>query len=814
MNSMISGSRLLAAALFAMALTACDSVKDVRSEPSTELPQQLVVLEGKVFGLGIRRTVSVRAAVQGSDGPATVTRVVQGFPGEALGPRGRESRFSFGALREGTTYDLSVPPELWPYGKRCAVSNGTGTLRHDANAPGKGAPQNIEVVCSDDPAVQRHDIRVAVPEPFRSAPGARVRLMTEEGVYEADPKDPADGDPEHVWFRDALIVLPAEGVLPFQNIVTATTEEGSTVAVRRVNRCAVTNHTWSSPLGTGGDVTDVAVGACAFTVGGSRAGGAVRYSRPVGVTTDPPMGAGGLVLELRYPDGGAIPSSGGPTTEVSIDSFGSDFVFPTTVTSGAPCPVAAAGENPRPCDIRGFYEVVIKQQPAGQRCIVGSNTGGLMGPLLPANPTVPTSTNFDGHINWGSAANLYIIDESVGTGTFPFNPDDYTRLRVYCRDIPPADRVLTGTYQAELITLFTGSGAVSNLWPWSPAYAARREFSHMLTLFDDGTFLFGAHTVNDTPNTTAVTNHTEYGFYDYDPANAGGGRVAGPKLRFTIHVDGSPGTAAGPLPAGLSGAEGPYYVGLAVTGAAGCTITGAPANELAVRHQVMTEVTLGTVPGTDRRTLSGRFGPDGGSAAFAPTSTRCTTTASRTVDFVEPVSIAGQMTGSWISQDHQSAWTFNTDSTWGYQMGVRGGFANIQNNCFKMQDYAAPSGQYVVSAGTAATYCAPVGNVFNSNQGSVSDSPTPLLQDRLPGWNGRMPGAEVGGGATSRSPSPVNFHIAPAAGFFAGADPVLFPPGSLASTAWCPTEILGVRPTQNGEFREELQPVYFCRYNY
>jgi hypothetical protein len=309
-----------------------------------------------------------------------------------------------------------------------------------------------------------------------------------------------------------------------------------------------------------------------------------------------------------------------------------------------------------------------------------------------------------------------------------------------------------------------------------------------------------------------VTNHTEYGFYDYDPANVGGGRTAGPKLRFTIHVDGSPGTAAGPLPAGLSGVEGPYYVNLAVTGTTGCTLATGTANNLAVRHQIMNELVIGTVPGTNRRTISGRFGPEGGSAAFPPPSTRCTTTASRVVDFVEPVSIPGQMTGPWINAEHTSSWTFNADTTFGYQIGVRGGFANIQNNCFKMDDYAATSGQFVVSAGAAATYCAPVGNVFNSNQGSVSDSPTPLLQQRLPGWVGRMPGAEVGGGATSRSPSPVYFHIAPAASFLSSADPVYFPPGSLASTAWCPNDILGVRPTQNGELRDSMTPVYFCRY--
>src|SRR5688500_2356639 len=181
MNSMSNGSRLLAAALCALALAGCDSVRDVRSEPSTALPKQNIVLEGKVYGLGIRRTVSVEAAIQSTSNTGTLTRVVQGFPGEAIGARGRESVFSFGALEDGTTYSLSVPHDLRPYGKLCTVNNGSGTLRFDPAAPNKGAPQNIEVVCTNDPAVARHDIRVDVPEPFRSAAGARVRLMTEEG---------------------------------------------------------------------------------------------------------------------------------------------------------------------------------------------------------------------------------------------------------------------------------------------------------------------------------------------------------------------------------------------------------------------------------------------------------------------------------------------------------------------------------------------------------------------------------------------------------------------------------------------------------
>ena len=39
------------------------------------------------------------------------------------------------------------------------------------------------------------------------------------------------------------------------------------------------------------------------TVGTTETGGAVRYSRPIGVAADPAMGAGGLTLELQYANG-------------------------------------------------------------------------------------------------------------------------------------------------------------------------------------------------------------------------------------------------------------------------------------------------------------------------------------------------------------------------------------------------------------------------------------------------------------------------------------------------------------------------------
>jgi hypothetical protein len=804
MNSRIGGFGLVAATvLCAVTLPGCNAVEDVRSEPSTDLPKQQVVLEGTVYGLGIRRSIALQNGTA-ADAP---TRLVQGVLGEPLGTRGRESHFTFGALLDGTSYNVNIKPGLVPFGKLCVVNNGTGTVHYDASDPFKGAPRNIEVVCTDDPAVARHDIRVDTPAAFRDAPGARVTLMTEEGVFEQDPKSAADGDPNYVWFRDALITVPAAGVLPFQNIVKAYTTTGSTASLKLLNRCAVTGgpgHTFASPAGTGTDVTGIVVGSCTFTVGGTDtvAGGAVRYSRPLGVAADPAMGAGGLKLELRYPNGNPVPSAGGPTTEVTISSFGSNFTFPTPVTSGAECPVIQEGEAPVPCEVRGFYEVVVTQQPQGQRCLVGSTTVGQLGPLLAGNPTVGIANSFSANINWSGAANLYLLDESVATGTFPNSPGDFTGLRVYCRNIPtdPA-RLLSGTYQMALQTVYAGT-TVNSITPWSPAYAARRTYSHMLTFYPDGTFLFGAHTAGDAVNTTGVANHTEQGFYDYAPTTAvdANNAVAGPKIRFTVHIDGSTGATTAELAAGLSSAEGPSYVGATFTGATGCTLstTTATINAAATRHYVMANLVLGT---GSPRTLSGRFGPDA-------TPTRCATTASRQVDFVEPRNINGQMTGNWIAQDYQRFWSFQQDSTVGFHAGVTG-FPNLQDTCFKMEDYTQSSGQYVPSTGGATAYCAPVGNLFNSNQSSLAFSPAPLLQFRLPGWQGWMPGSEL---STGTSPSPVHFLIASPGTFLATADPAIFPASSLPTTNWCATEILGVRGTLNGQIVPARKPLYFCRY--
>jgi len=307
----------------------------------------------------------------------------------------------------------------------------------------------------------------------------------------------------------------------------------------------------------------------------------------------------------------------------------------------------------------------------------------------------------------------------------------------------------------------------------------------MLTLNADGTFIFGAHTAADAVNTTSVTNHAEQGFYDYAPGTVvdANDAVAGNKLRFTVHVDGNTGAAVAELAAGLSSTEGPRTVG---SGAAGMV------------HRVMTNVVIGA--GTPRM-ITGRFGPDGSPA----------TTAARDIVFVEPESINGQLTGSWITQDRLRFWSYQADTTYGFHAGANG-FTNIQDSCFRLDDPTQGSGQYIPSPGGAAAYCSPVGSSFQSNLSSLAHSIPPLLQPRLPGWTGWMPGGELGGGSSARSPSPVYFRIAAPGAFLSGADPTIFPAATLPSVSWCTSEILGVRGTLNGVLSSDIKPVYFCRY--
>ncbi len=162
---MTGRSTFAIATLCAVALTACDSVKDVRQEPATTLPKQKVVVEGKVYGLGIRRSITLQngtAAGSPHQGGAGRAR-------EPTGARGRETRFTFGAFDDGASYNINVAPGLAPFGKLRSST----TARHHSLRSARctqGSPAGHRGGVLDDTAVNRYDIKVQVPAAFAMPP--------------------------------------------------------------------------------------------------------------------------------------------------------------------------------------------------------------------------------------------------------------------------------------------------------------------------------------------------------------------------------------------------------------------------------------------------------------------------------------------------------------------------------------------------------------------------------------------------------------------------------------------------------------------
>lgn len=479
MNSASISSKLLAVAVCAAALAACDSIKDVRSEPATALPLPTAVLRGTIEGLGSRRPVVLEDAgvmrcedpddpIDPNDyfGPAYCSASFLGTFNEAV------SQFTFGSISEGTAYDVRVRTQ--PYGKICSVANGAGTM----TASGPAAP--ITVSCVNDPAVPRYTVTANISPAASAIDGLVVSLTTEEGVQQV-----AATGLTTVTFTDGI--FDSGTSVPIMTWrVGATTPEGG-----RLNKCVVTGGTANNGGNDQGDNTQrptanvtVNVGACVFTIGGT-----VAYSLPAGVTTVPAMGAGGVKLQLRNIRGEPV------APEVTVSSFtapGNAFTLTSTARSNS---------------VEGMHDVVVTGHPAGQFCVV-SNGGG---------------------------ANLYVASNA--------NPANITNLVVSCRNRPASDRQLGGTFRlwtytttvvanqgdppVPTTTVTVGDPIIS-----STAGQVGLQFrnSAMMTFFDNGSFLYGSHNGNSAANT-----QVEHGFYDYNPIAQ--------TLRFTIHTDTSTGTA-------------------------------------------------------------------------------------------------------------------------------------------------------------------------------------------------------------------------------------------------------------------------------
>ncbi len=811
MNSMFNGSKLLAAGLCGVVLAGCNAVENVQEAPSTTLPTTTVLLAGTINGLGATRSIVI---VNNGDNDTGIGAVaadpVTPIP-TTVGSNSSSTPFSFGALPEGSPYNVTVRTN--PYGKTCIVTNGSGVLS-------RAAPPQVTINCGPS-SVPRFNLTVTLATAFSNSAGAKVRLKTEEAIYEATPAPGATS----VTFTSVLFNGAGAGA-PNPSPIFAYTVSALNTVSGVTNKCPVTNPTNAGANPTG-NVTNPSVAACSFTIGGS-----LNYSTPQGGTAQP-LGAGGLTVQLRDVQGNVQASQDIAAGTV----LPANFTFNDTGTSTA---------KQFQSNASAVYDVVVSKQPTGQTCVVGD--GGFVSLFVTGNNN-PSNVTATGTTPTGATA-----------------PTAGTRLTVFCRNKPvAAANILSGTFRltkvgahirtitvtktrtgAATSTITTATVAsdgnplnpgvkpVVSLWHPFDNTTSNTASNAFLTFFDDGTFLYGQHN---------VSSQIEHGFYEYDSVAK--------TLRFTMHTDtnnsttfpagafNSPATNAGLFGTGPANTPG-------ISAAPGAfTFTTAPAAPAAQRHQAMCNVQITT---TYPRVIKGSFGgpvlcgtaipaqPTAPAApadpaipaatATAPTTTTATASAIIQLDWdlTEPRSVSGQITGAWITQDHREFWVYESLTYYGFHAGVNGGAANLQSACFTLED-ATVSSSFLTRRGSNTGCYAwnnppPTFAYSLSGNEAVDTSPGATV---APGFVGRMPGG--GSAFDGRSPSPTYFSVAPVATWFSALPPNFveyFPSTSLSwcstpSTAGIPAEVLGVRATLNNEPVDSPivpvlnKPLFFCR---
>lgn len=495
MNSMISGARLLAAALCGVVLFGCDSIKSVKEEPYTALPDETVVLGGRIKDLGTRRPLVLQ--YNGTDsclvpetpnnpgGPKVVAEC------RYLGVANQEySNFSFGAVPVGTPYNVTVKRQ--PFGKVCSVQNPTGTVQ-------KNMPQ-LEVVCVDDAAIPHYNVTVNI-DADANKPGLKVILTTENGSCPVEangrtsivfspsecPNDPATG-----YHQNATYVLDNGTNLPnFPWAVTATVP-GPTATSPPIN-CFVTG---GPVANTGGNVSDsgevdaanrpsgpvsATVESCGFTV-------RVQADFSPHTVTAPAIPAGeGVTVALRTQPWGE------DVAVAKVTDFTNTFIpFMVPDSSGQPTATQFEAQS----DINAFYELVVKESPTGMTCIPGNSVSG--GSSANSTRTVGNWTDA-GAVLLRKPASAYVKDLWL-----------VDRV-IRCRNAPtdPATQ-LRGAYWQYTRTITTTT--VNSGTPTVAPVIVRNR--NVLTFFEDGQYLFGNH------QSSASSNGVEHGFYDYNPGAA------------------------------------------------------------------------------------------------------------------------------------------------------------------------------------------------------------------------------------------------------------------------------------------------------
>ena len=425
----------------------------------------------------------------------------------------------------------------------------------------------------------------------------------------------------------------------------------------------------------------------------------------------------------------------------------------TPATADATCPYEFAISARS--DIRSIYDVAVSKHPPGQFCVV----------------------------NAGGAAFLYVAST---TG----NPVDVNNAHIRCRALPDAPNQLVGTYRLHE-TVYTPNSVtspetfVTSTWKPFDLTVHNTASSNMITFFPNGTFLYGTH---------AAAIQVEHGFYEYDPGAQ--------RIRFTIVTDTNPSTT---FPANFGpGPTNPTIASQIPTAVPGISASPGPVVAHGQSHRSLTNVVFGSADVINFgqvRTLSGVFGLD----ATTPTA------AVPTVQWLlqEPISVNGEPTGAFVTQDSRRFWSWDKRSDYGLGVAVTGGAPSMNDACFELSPNDGSEGFYVRRPSNDGCYpwSRPVpGFAYTFGLSEIADFSVPNMGINL-GFIGRIPGGNPIATADSRPPSPNHFRIGPAASY--PHDNSLFPEPDEPFTSWCTTEIMAIRPTQNGVPIE--QPIYMCR---
>lgn len=726
MDIRVQAAVLLAGAL----LAACDSIRDVRDDPHTALPEPTAVLKGTITGLGSLRPLALSYngepncfAADPEDPSRQVTAECRFY-----GVGGQETvGFSFGSLTVGTPYAITVRAQ--PYGKICTVNNGTGTVGSDGPAP--------TIVCTDDEAtVPRYDLTVNLSPAAQALPNLKVKVATEDKILEAD----ATGMPGVTFPK---VLFDSGTSLPqFRFKVTATTDtvvNGETIT----NYCTFQqtpsfseggeniNALWTqgnpstktdATVVPDGPVT-VTVDACSFTVTTT-----VQYHGTPAMT----MPAGGMALALRDH------FTGEDLQTLEVAEF--------TATTPANNPPTIAFPEPLMANSRAIYELVVARQPEGMHCVVAGN----------AHVAADTTSNVAGMNNailapTGSA--VLLIDPSVS---------DWWAFRnrhVRCRVVPPPENRLVGTYQMDARE---GMQDTDPPRPWGRP----REF---LTFFEDGTFLYGinantASTQANTPNETfpasisvrnnwAASSGVTHGFYAYDPVAQ--------TVTFTVFTS----TSINPAGRGITGMPG-YATAFTMT---------VDMQRATGPFFTMPTLATGTVT-AQQVTLSGNGDLGTLSMVFSAAAGGVTTTRRWTM--TEPEVVPGELTGVWVSEDHRRMFAYDGLRTYAFHIGVNG-MGNLQDVCMLPTDDSTQSGGVMTKHAGSATNdqfvftCTP--GIINPGAALVfartpdlphyapkNTTPSglgigPTTPQIAPGFRGRFPG--TASQLDNRPTSPVVFQV-------------------------------------------------------